>query len=165
MPAAVSGAPASADAMAATPVATATGPDLVWTAPAHWQAQEASAMRKGSYLVPGGDAGGDGDMSITAFPGDAGGFLANVNRWRGQIGLSALSQEAAGELVSHLDIGTLHVDVIDFSATSGNPAQRVLGGITSFNGSTWFFKLSGPDLLLAREKPAFMAFIQSLRAP
>src|SRR4051812_18244200 len=41
--------------MAATPVATATGAGLTWTAPATWKTKAASAMRKGSYAI--GEAG------------------------------------------------------------------------------------------------------------
>src|SRR2546425_682214 len=76
--------------MAATPVATAGGTGLTWTAPASWQAKAASAMRKGSYAVP-GDGGATADLSITAFPGDVGGEAANVNRWRGQVSLPPLA--------------------------------------------------------------------------
>src|SRR5882724_4414392 len=76
--------------MAATAVPTASGDGLAWTAPANWTVKPASAMRKGSYRVPGPD-GTDADLSITAFPGDVGGRLANVNRWRGQLELPPLN--------------------------------------------------------------------------
>src|SRR5262249_22321427 len=75
-------APAPDNAMAATAVPTADGPALTWTAPATWKPKAASAMRKGSYAVP-GDGGVEADMSITSFGGAVGGELANLNRWRG----------------------------------------------------------------------------------
>ena len=37
-------------------------------------------MRRGSYAV-GADEKTAADLAITAFPGDVGGDLANVNRW------------------------------------------------------------------------------------
>src|SRR5450631_3694756 len=37
---------AGAGGMAGTPVATADGPGLTWTAPAHWVSKPATAMRK-----------------------------------------------------------------------------------------------------------------------
>ena len=37
--------------MANTPVATASGPGLTWSAPSHWKAKPASAMRKGSFVI------------------------------------------------------------------------------------------------------------------
>src|SRR3954468_24443237 len=77
-----------ADNMAATAVPTG-GDSLVWTAPAHWTVKPATAMRKGSYAIKGD--GGEADLSITAFPGETGGLLANLNRWRGQVSLPPLT--------------------------------------------------------------------------
>jgi hypothetical protein len=33
------------------------------------------------------DPDGKAEVTVSAFPGDTGGLLANLNRWRGQIGL------------------------------------------------------------------------------
>lgn len=148
------------DAMANTAVPTG-GDSLTWTAPAHWTAKPASAMRKGSYAVKGGDA--EADLSITAFPGDTGGLLANLNRWRGQVSLPPL---AAGELddnSEHLDIGALHVDVVDFAGMANGVPTRIIGAVVPVGGETWFFKLMGPDALVAKEKPAFREFLNTIR--
>ena len=77
--------------MAATAVPTASGADLVWTAPAHWVSAPATSMRKATYAIN-GDAGATADLSITAFPGSTGGEFANVNRWRGQLPLPPLTE-------------------------------------------------------------------------
>lgn len=159
------GATSAPDAMAAGAVPAATGPDLKWTAPDHWQAQAPSTVRKGSYLVPGTPPAGNGDMSITAFPGDVGGQLANLNRWRGQIELPPLTEAEAAPTISHVDANGLHFDVVDFANTRLAQPQRVLGAIVPFNGTTWFFKLSGPDDLIAREKPNFLRLLDSVRTP
>src|SRR3954471_14517480 len=66
-------------------------PEVHWDAPAGWQAQPPSAMRKGSFLINDND-GRKADMSITVFPGTVGGDLANVNRWRNQIQLPPVSE-------------------------------------------------------------------------
>ncbi|OHE88954.1 MAG: hypothetical protein A3G75_13035 [Verrucomicrobia bacterium RIFCSPLOWO2_12_FULL_64_8] len=150
--------PAAAGAgMAATPVPTASGPALTWTAPASWKTKTGSAMRRGSYAVPGPE--GEGDLSITAFPGDVGGDLANINRWRGQVGLPPVADVAGG--AQTIEAGTLKMLLVD-AANNGN---RILGTIVSRPGETWFFKLAGPDALVAREKPAFVAFLQTVKAP
>jgi hypothetical protein len=39
----------------------------------------------------------------------------------------------------------------------------VLGALVPHAGATWFFKLDGPDAVVAREKSAFIAFLQTLR--
>ncbi|MES1194548.1 MAG: hypothetical protein ABUL65_01550, partial [Opitutus sp.] len=89
MPGAAPGAPATGDSMANTAVPTGSD-NLAWTAPADWTAKAPGAMRKGSFTVKGAD-GSEADLSITAFPGDTGGLLANLNRWRGQISLPPLA--------------------------------------------------------------------------
>ena len=121
-------------------------------------------MRKGSYTVPGAD-GAEADLSITAFPGDVGGNLANVNRWRGQLELPPLPEGELSSSLQHLDIGDLHVDVVEFANTQSAKPQRMIGAIVPFGGSTWFFKLTGPDTLVAKERDAFLAFLQTIKAP
>ena len=39
----------------------------------------------------------DVDISVTTFPGDVGGELMNINRWRQQIGLSPISIDSLDE--------------------------------------------------------------------
>lgn len=146
--------------MASTPVATASGSGLAWTAPAEWKPKTASAMRKGSYAVPG--SGGEADLAITAFPGDVGGELANVNRWRGQLQLSPI---AAGELeagIQRIEHNGLKFGVIDITAAGEKP-QRILGAYAAHAGATWFFKLTGPQAVVESAKPAFLAFLATVK--
>lgn len=155
---------ASADAaMRSTPVATATGPRLDWSAPAHWQSGAERPMRVATLVVPGRDGSTDGEVAVTAFPGDVGGNLANVNRWRQQLGLPPISQNELGTALQHLDVGPLHVDVVELVAPGLPPPQRVLGAIVPHAGATWFFKFTGPDTLVAAERENFMTFVRTLR--
>ncbi len=147
--------------MANTAVPTAGGSDLKWTAPESWTPKAGSAMRKGSYAVKGD--GAEADFSITAFPGDTGGLHANLNRWRGQVGLPNASPAELDASIQHLDgLGGMHFDVVDLIGPSGT---RMLGAITSYNGNSWFFKLMGPDALVAGEKQAFIEFLHTVKTP
>ena len=47
-------------------------------------------MRLASFDIPFSD--GVGDLSIVSLGGASGGLLANVNRWRGQVNLSPISE-------------------------------------------------------------------------
>jgi hypothetical protein len=150
--------------MASTPVPTASGGDLVWSAPASWQSRPASAMRKGTFIIP-GEGGVTAELAITAFPGDVGGDLANVNRWRGQLQLGPISAAELPAALARSKVNGLDIAVTEMVATAGNPPQRVLGAIVPFNGSTWFFKITGPDAVVAGQRETFNAFLQTLRAP
>ena len=160
-PAAAANAPGAT--MANTAVTTANGPGLTWSAPAHWTAKAASAMRKGSYAIT-ADSGETADLSITAFPGDVGGDLANVNRWRGQIQLPPLAAAELSGATAHLDVNGLHLTTVDFTGGPTAKPQRVLGAIIPVGNATWFFKLSGPAALVGREQAAFATFLQTIRA-
>lgn len=150
--------------MATTPVATAAGDGLTWTAPAGWEARQGSAMRKATYVIT-GDAGATAELAVTAFPGDVGGDLANVNRWRGQLGLPPISAAELPAALQRFESNGFKIAVADLAASSGNPPTRVLGGIVPFSGSTWFFKLTGPAPLIEREKSAFIDFLKTIKAP
>jgi hypothetical protein len=156
-----SGTGASGD-MAASAVPTATGESLSWNAPEHWKTKPASAMRKGSYAVP-GENGAEADFSITAFPGDVGGELANVNRWRGQLELSPLKETDLPEATTRLEQNGLNFVVVEFANYRLAKPQRIIGALVPFDGATWFFKLMGPEMLVAREKPTFFAFLQTVK--
>jgi hypothetical protein len=157
------GQPASGARMADASVPTAAGESLAWEAPAAWKSKPASAMRKGSYTVPG--AGAESDLSITAFPGDVGGELANVNRWRGQVGLSPLQSGELESSVSRVEANGLKFTVVELAPKGDANATAILGAIVPFGGSTWFFKLMGPGAAVKGSRPAFIEFLHSVRAP
>lgn len=164
-PAAPSADAPAQDAMRNTAVPTASGPGLVWDAPAGWTAGPARPMRKATLLIPGEAGGPSSELAVTAFPGDVGGNLANVNRWRQQLGLPPIAQSELGSALQHIDVGPLHIDVVELAGPATPPAvpQRVLGAIVPHAGSTWFFKLTGPDPLVARQREAFFAFVRTIR--
>ena len=112
-----------------------------------------------------GDNGAAGDLSVTAFPGDVGGELANLNRWRGQLQLPPLAEADVAGAVTRLSPNGLSVTLVDFAGGPADKPVRMLGAIVPHGGATWFFKLTGPVDLVAKEKPAFLAFVQTLQAP
>jgi hypothetical protein len=142
----------------------ATGSALTWTAPAQWQAKPVSSFRKGSFNIT-GDGGAVADLAITAFPGDTGGLFANVNRWRGQVGLPPVAEAELEAGIQHLDVNGFHITIVDALGSVNGQPTRVLGAIVPHNGQTWFFKLLGPDAIVIREQAAFRDFLATIKAP
>ncbi len=149
---------------AAAPQTTANGaaPALHWKAPGGWEEQPASGFRKGSFLVRGPD-GKTADVSIISFPEAAGGLLANVNRWREQLKLPPIANEAEAGAPLSADGGEMFfVDIVSEEPVApDNAKSRILGGIFPMKGETWFFKMTGPDELVAAQRDAFREFLQS----
>lgn len=133
---------------------------LTWDVPASWSAKPLSQMRKGSYAMKGTD-GAEADLSITSFPGEAGGLLDNLNRWRGQLQLAPLAQAAIGEATSTVVNGDFRFTVVDYTSAAGD--TRLLGAVLSFDGETVFFKAVGPTAVLEQQKPVFLEFLKSIK--
>ena len=154
-------APAADNTMSGTPVPTASNGALVWTAPTEWQAKSGSMMRKATYLIP-ATSGGPVELAVTAFPGDVGGEAANVNRWRSQVGLTAVSDVEAASAIARHDVNGLKIGVVDL-ADSSPTATRLLGAMVPIGDATWFFKIIGPTAVVAEAKPAFVEFIKTIK--
>jgi hypothetical protein len=111
------------------------------------------------------EGGRSAKVTITALPGDAGGLMKNVNRWRGQIGLGPVDEQQLGKEVHQIEVaGTMapYVDLRGPEAGAGSP-PRILGVLLPRGGRTWFFKMQGPADLIEKQKPVFDAFVKSVR--
>ena len=149
---------------AMNPAAAAAAPVAVqWTAPAGWETQPASGFRKGSFVVHGPD-GKTADVSVISFPEQAGGLLANVNRWRNQLKLAPVTNEVeAGMPMAVAGRDMYFVDLVSEQRLQPDGAKtRILGGIFPLPGETWFFKMMGPAELVEAQRDAFKQFLNSV---
>ena len=146
---------------AGAPAAATAGTDsLVWAAPDHWLAKPLGPMRRGSFTPK--NEHGDADCSIFVFPAATNPLLANINRWRGQIGLPNLSEAQLPAETSVLENSGLSFTVVDMLGQQGGNPTRVLGAILYRGDEAWFFKLGGPDATVAAEKSAFLDFLRTV---
>ncbi len=141
--------------------ASATGaPQLTWKTPAGWTEAPPSDMRVASFKVSG--AGGkQADVSVIPLPGMAGTDSANVNRWRGQVGLSPMTDDELLKAAENIEAGGQPAQLYDI-AGAGSNAQRILGVIQHRAGTAWFYKMTGDADLVEQQKPAFIEFLKSL---
>jgi hypothetical protein len=129
-----------------------------WQLPERWVPVKGSSARYATLAVTGTD-GAKGELAVTHFPGDVGGDLANVNRWRGQIGLPPIDEAALAQAVTQVTAGPKTVKVVDATGSE----TRCAAGWVAHGGETWFFKFTGPDALVGAEKAKFTAFLESIR--
>ena len=148
------------------PVAPPPSTDLPsWQVPAGWKPVAASTMRLASFSVDGAN-GQTGDLSVVALGPGAGGNLANVNRWRGQLSLPPLDE--AGLAGASSAITTAAGDqaiVVDLGGQGASAGKRVLAAIVARPDRTWFYKLTGDDALVAAQKDPFIGFVKSVKYP
>ncbi len=144
--------------------ATSAAPLTVhWSAPSEWAEQPVSGFRKGSYLVK-GPAGQTADVSVISFPQEAGGLLANVNRWRNQLKLAPLTDVVrAGMPMEVAGRDLFFVDLVSEQPLSPDGSKsRILGGVFPAGAETWFFKMTGPDALVEGQRELFKKFLESV---
>jgi hypothetical protein len=138
---------------------------LEWDTPAAWVEQPASQMRLASYLYTAPD-GGVADVSVFVFPDAAGGLVANVNRWRGQVGLAPVAEADLATTAEATRIAGQAAWIVDFAGTpaDGGAVTRITGAIVPVSGQAWFFKMMGPDAVVRSQREAFDGMIASIRA-
>lgn len=141
------------------PAAPSGDQALSWTLPQGWTETRGGGAMRYATLAP---AAGGVDVSVIVLPGDAGGELANVNRWRGQIGLGPIDGAALAGARQVANAPAGPVAVFDF-ASEGAAGKRVVGGIAEVAGNSWFFKLSGDAAAVGAAKPEFLRLLGSLR--
>ncbi len=152
---AMGGAPAPEDAPDGS-----SAPGVHWIAPKGWKEGPGGAMQVAVLAPPA--AHGRAQASISVFPGDVGGELANVNRWRGQVGLAALSDADLPGARHELSCALGRVLVYDFTGSDDQGPARVVAAMLSVGGRTWFFKLDGDPAAVAADKPAFTRMLEGL---
>jgi hypothetical protein len=133
-----------------------------WTVPAGWQESPLAQFLVAKYVIAGAD-GASAAVNVSSLAGDGGGLLANVNRWRGQVGLPSISEI----LTSSFDVTGGTAQIVDTSGTdakTGKPA-RLIGILLPQNSRTWFYKLMGDENIVAQQKDAFIKFVQSAKYP
>jgi hypothetical protein len=134
-----------------------TDEKLAYDTPPGWQNLPASGMRLAAFKATDGDK--SAEVTIIPLAGAAGGLLANVNRWRDQIGLPATTDTALRKEATMLDSPAGSVVFVDLDGPKG----RTLGGTLLHGGKSWFVKMTGPSDLVGKQKPAFETFVKSLR--
>ena len=131
-----------------------------WVVPASWQPGKISSMRRASYV-----AKGDGDkvaeIVVTVFPGDVGGLVANVNRWRGQIGLAPAAAEEIAGLTTKLTVAGEAATQVDFKNDASG--ARMIVVTVPHAGNSWFYKLTGDASVVAAQQADFLKFVQSVK--
>ena len=124
--------------------------------PVGWTADpQPRTMSVGSFTIS--DGAQDAALTITPLGGNQD-LLGNINRWRGQLGLPPLASLHEGPPQA-IEIAGAPGSLVDLAGGG----RRTLAVMSKRGDQTWFYKLSGPDPLVAGQREAFKTFVRSLR--
>ena len=123
-------------------------------------------MRIGSFFASGKD-GLKSDISVVVLAGAAGGDLANVNRWRGQINLEPIGEADLPKYSKRIAPAGRPMMMVNFVTPDlfiDNRYKKRLIAVSYPRGAnTWFFKMTGEDALVHSLEPSFTRFLENLR--
>ena len=102
----------------------------------------------------------EGKQKVTITLSRAGGSkVANVNRWRGQLGLKPMPDDEVLKSLEKISVGSRNGELV----TLENDGQTMLGLMIPDGDQSVFVKLMGDAELAKKERARFDAFAKSLK--
>jgi len=139
---------------------TAEEAAIRWEAPPGWRESAGSQMRMASFAAP--TEAGEADVSLVKLSGAAGGLLANVNRWLGQIALRPVDEAGLAKLLE--ERRSRQGELYHFVRLNNSEIGRAIyGGVFRRGGYTLFAKLTAPSEAARLAEEDFLAFCDSVR--
>jgi hypothetical protein len=127
-----------------------------WQVPTGWTPLPVGQMQDARFAVP--DLGAaKAEVSVSVFNRPTGDRLSNINRWRGQVGLSSITEAELAGAVTPLDPANPDAILLDVT----NNGKRLLGAAYPRGGRYFFYKLLGDEAAVAAQRDAFIAFVKS----
>lgn len=126
-------------------------PRFPWAAPEGWVLDETPRqMRIATYMAP--TDSGQQEIAVTRFGGRVGGELANINRWRGQMGLAPIGETQLDDTIERFA-----AEGFDGYQLRIESAQGVMLAAAVYDGSidqTWFVRATLPNTSIADQLEA-----------
>jgi hypothetical protein len=163
-----------------SPPATATDPTNAraqsatdvpsFTAPASWNSVPTRGLRKAEFAVA--DGAQAASVTLITFPANEGSLIAdpvaNINRWRGELGLSQIQKEALGKVTETINVdgqpATYAAMIPDTAKPEESQAKEAtLAAIVKTGGQIWFIKMKGDRDVVKKHQGEFKAFLKSLK--
>ncbi|RMH24586.1 MAG: hypothetical protein D6692_12750 [Planctomycetota bacterium] len=120
--------------------------DRPWIVPAGWtEDPEPRQMRLATYIAP--DPSGPVEVAVSRFGGRVGGDLANINRWRGQMGLPAIEEAELDAAIARFSAPGFDGYETRIEAPSG--VMLAAGVYDEAIGQMWFVRATVPDAAVA----------------
>ncbi len=113
---------------------------------------------------------GEGECYLAIIQGAAGGLEANVNRWRGQMGLPPLTADEVEKLPKKTMVNressfvSFDGDYKGMGAAESAKDWRMMGLLQQAPEFMLFVKIVGPRELVIKNEAAFEQFAQSIGA-
>jgi len=143
------------------PVSTQSIVTAQWSAPENWEETDPGAMRKAKWNLTSAD-NHHAEVTVADFPGDVGGELANVNRWRRQLGLSAITQKDLDSQRKTIEIND-SLDAVYFHLKNKDSEQSTVAAIIKVEDHSYFLKMMGDSTTVDEKEEEFLKFMLTFK--
>jgi hypothetical protein len=134
---------------------------VTFKTPEGWQ-ERPDTMGLGRIVFKVTEGDKTGDAAITPLGGQAGGLLANVNRWRSQLRLTPIDEDQLKNEAREIELDGKTASYVDLIGPDAPERLRTLAVSQMRGERSWFITLKGPYDLVAKQKDAFEAFLKSV---
>jgi hypothetical protein len=150
--------PAARSGPAPSPRPSEGASEWPWRVPESWQfVAEERPMRLATYVVQGPE--GPVEIAISRFPGDVGGMLANVNRWRGQVGLPPTTEAELDGMIERFQSPGFEGALLHIK---GAEQHIVVASLYEASGDrTWTVRMSGTESIATSVREELFEFARS----
>ncbi|MGE0267057.1 MAG: hypothetical protein AB7S78_01195 [Candidatus Omnitrophota bacterium] len=125
--------------------------------PMGWKPDDPGPMQRARFTRLTED-GRSAEISIVVLPGEAGGDLPNINRWRRQIGLDPVDNAALGDIIRSWTIGERTLKQVHLE----NGDQSIDMVYLLDQGQSYFYKMQGDKKLAGDQLKVFLAFVHTI---
>src|SRR5688572_9209145 len=139
-------------------------PQLAWTLPTGWTEAPAGRMSLATFNIA-GSVGQEAQVTVTPLAGMEGKEALIVNMWRQQVGQTELSPDEVASSLQPVDIGGAAGKMFEVTGKADGAARptRIVTAMAHRSDASWFYKLQGDAELVEAQKPAFVAFLKSIK--
>lgn len=142
------------------PAPPAEEPEFTFDAPAEWKALPTTSMRLANLKTSDTDTAAE----VKAFVFSAAAPmmadpLANVNRWRGQVGLDETTQAELDKSSEKIKVAGLDATYVELIGEK----DAITAAMIPRGGQVWFFMMSGPAETLQSEQERFREWLKTIK--
>jgi hypothetical protein len=141
-----------------------------FTAPPSWKQIPTRGLRKAEFDVTDGPQ--TASVTLITFPANEGSLIAdpvaNINRWRGELGLSQIQKEALSSATEAIKVdgqpATYAAMIPDTTKPQESQAKEAtLAAIVKTGGQIWFIKMKGDREVVKNHQDEFKSFLKSIK--
>jgi hypothetical protein len=134
-----------------------------WTVPASWKEIDGGQFLFAKFLIA--VDGANASVNVSKSAGDGGGLLPNINRWRGQLGLGAWSEDDLNKNTREIEVAGGQGTFVELNGTDAatEKAATTVGVKVARDGSTWYYKMMGDPKLVESQREAFLDFVKGVK--